>query len=129
MNNEQENSLLHVPCYLLLVFMLMIRLQRIGKKKQPTYRFVVSEKRHDTQGKNQEMVGFYQPTLQPKVLSLKKERIEYWLSVGAQTSATVHNILLKEGLVQGVKRRSVKVSRERKEKLAKKAGAESKTGA
>jgi small subunit ribosomal protein S16 len=103
--------------YLLKIFMLCIRLQRIGKKKQPIYRFIVSDKHKDTQANSIEIVGLYNPITQPKQLELKKDRIEYWLSVGAQPSPTVHNILLKEGMVKGKKEKAVFISKKRAAKL------------
>jgi len=94
--------------------MLTIRLQRLGKKKHPTYRFIVSEKAKDTQSGALEILGNYDPVAKPKVIALKKDRIEYWISKGAQTSNTVHNLLLKEGIVKGEKKRSVFLSAKRK---------------
>ncbi len=104
--------------------MLCIRLQRLGKKKQPVYRFIVSDKHKDTQAKSIEILGTYNAISQPKQLELKKDRIEYWLSVGAQPSPTVHNILLKEGLVKGKKSKAVAISKKRAVKLDAKKGAE-----
>lgn len=101
----------------------MLRFQRIGKKKQPVYRLVVSEKARDTQGKNQEMIGFYNPTTNPKIIDLNVERIQYWLAHGAQASETVHNLLINQKIITGNKQRSVHVSTKRKQKLAAKKGA------
>ena len=103
--------------------MLMIRLQRIGKKKQPTYRLVVSEKTKDTQAGSLEILGHYDPLSKDKTLVLKEERIKYWLSVGAQASDTVYNLLLKAGLVSGDKKKSVYISNKRKAKKEEKAEA------
>jgi small subunit ribosomal protein S16 len=96
--------------------MLTIRLQRRGKKKQPTYRVVVSEKARDTQGRSLEILGYYNPQVEPRVLKLDKERILHWLSVGAQTSATVHNMLVQEGIVSDGKKKSVFISKKRSTK-------------
>lgn len=104
--------------------MLCIRLQRLGKKKQPIYRLIVSDKHKDTQAKSIEIVGSYNPITQPKQIELKKDRIEYWLSVGAQPSPTVHNLFLKEGLVKGKKEKSVFISKKRATKLSAKKEAE-----
>lgn len=110
--------------------MICIRLQRIGKPKQPTYRFVVSEKHKDTQGKSVEILGQYNPVLKEKVLTLNLERVNYWLGQGAQCSNTVHNLFVKEGIVEAKKRRSVHISDKRSAKLtAKKAEAEEKAAA
>lgn len=83
--------------------MLAIRLQRIGKKKQPAYRVVVSDKKKDLYGKQLEIVGNYNPVSIPKTVSLKTDRIKYWLSHGAQASATVHNLLVREKVIDAKK--------------------------
>ncbi len=98
--------------------MLMLRLQRIGKIKHPSYRLVVSEKSKDTQAKAKEILGIYNPALKDKVLEINKERVAYWLSVGAQTSPTVHNFLLGKGLVSGKKRNVVSIKRKKQAKAA-----------
>lgn len=99
--------------------MLMIRLQRMGKNKQPSYRLIVSDKRRDPQARHVEILGVYNPVVTPKVIAFKNDRVAYWLSVGAQPSPTVHNLLLSQGLVTGKKRRSVFVSTARKAALQK----------
>ena len=72
--------------------MLVIRLFRVGKRNQPSFKIVVTDKRKPTRsGRFVEEVGFYNPLTKEKVL--KDERIKYWLSVGAQPSETVHNLL------------------------------------
>lgn len=71
----------------------------MGKKKQPTYRLVVSEKARDPWGKALEILGHYNP--RTKVATFHTDRISYWIGKGAQTSATVWNLLLKEKLVTG----------------------------
>ena len=100
----------------------MIRLQRIGKRKQPSYRYIISEKTRDTQAGSLEILGEYNPVLKEKLVNLKEDRIRYWLSKGAQASDTVHNILVKAGIVEGKKRDVVTISKKREKKLdAKKA--------
>ena len=81
--------------------MLKIRLQRVGKKNAPSYRVVLAEHTAPPQGKFQEILGFYNPRKKEK--SFKKERIEHWLSKGAQLSPTVHNLLISEGVLKGIK--------------------------
>lgn len=103
--------------------MLCIRLQRLGKKKQPTYRFVVSEKGRDTQGKSTEIVGFFNPLAKENQYELKRDRIEYWLSTGAQPSETVHNILVAQGIIEGKKKGPVSISKKRQGKMEAKAAA------
>lgn len=100
--------------------MLTIRLSRVGKRKQPTYRVIVSEKGRDPWGKSLEIVGHYNPRMNPPTIVLKDDRITYWLSRGAQTSDTLWNMLVDRKLVTGEKRLKVKISKRRKEKLAKK---------
>ncbi len=85
--------------------MLTIRLSRMGKKKRPTYRLIVSEKARDPWGRTTEILGHYDP--RTKKAEFKKDRIAYWLSKGAQVSDTVWNLFLPMGLVQGKKRKVV----------------------
>ena len=77
--------------------MLSIRLSRSGKRTQPSFRVIVQEKQRSPSSKNLEALGSYMPFLKEKPLSLKKDRIEYWLSVGARPSDTVAVLLKKEG--------------------------------
>jgi small subunit ribosomal protein S16 len=72
---------------------LTIRLSRIGKKKQPTYRVVVIEKTRPRDGRFVEIVGTYDPLKNPAVIQLDAERIKYWLGCGAQPSDTVRSFL------------------------------------
>ncbi len=99
--------------------MLTIRLRRVGKKKHPAYRLIISEKTKDPWGDVLETLGTYQPLMQPAVVNFKLERIKYWLDKGAQTSDTVWNLLVDQKLVTGEKRRKVRISGRRKERLAK----------
>jgi small subunit ribosomal protein S16 len=72
---------------------LMIRLSRFGKKKMPSYRVVVTDKRRPRNGRFVEIVGTYNPLVKPAVVNLEVERIKYWLSCGAQPSDTVRSFL------------------------------------
>ena len=72
--------------------MLMIRLTRTGARKQPTYRVVVIEKERARNGRPVEIVGTYNPRTNPASIELKRERIEYWVSKGAQMSDRVSKI-------------------------------------
>jgi small subunit ribosomal protein S16 len=72
---------------------LMIRLARVGARKQPHYRVVVIEKERARNGRPVEIVGTYNPRTNPASVELKRERIEYWRSKGAQMSARVSKIL------------------------------------
>ncbi len=101
--------------------MLTIRLTRVGKTKQPLYRLIINEKAHDPWGRAIEILGTYNPRTNPAKIDLKKDRIEYWLSKGAQCSDTVWNLFLDQKIVTGEKRKHEGLSKRRKEKLAKKA--------
>jgi small subunit ribosomal protein S16 len=75
--------------------MLMIRLARFGAKKKPTYRVVVIEKERARDSRSVEVVGHYNPVAQPAVVDLNHDRIQYWISNGAQPSDTVSRLLKK----------------------------------
>ena len=74
---------------------LMIRLSRRGARKQPYYRIVVIEKDRARDGRSVEVVGTYNPRTNPASVELKRERIDYWKSKGAQVSDTVARLLAK----------------------------------
>jgi small subunit ribosomal protein S16 len=74
---------------------LMIRLARFGKKKHPFYRVVVTEKTRPRNGRFVEIVGTYDPQKKPALVQMDKERVDYWLSKGAQPSDTVRSLLRK----------------------------------
>lgn len=97
--------------------MLRIRLQRVGRKKAPAYRVIVSERTKDPYAGGIEILGHYNPIATPKILELKADRITHWISKGAQPSETVHNLLLKAGIITGKKQKSVKISQKRQKKL------------
>lgn len=73
--------------------MLMIRLKRMGARKQPHYRVVVIEKERPRNGRPVEVVGTYNPRTNPATVELKRERVDYWLSKGAQMSDRVSKIV------------------------------------
>jgi small subunit ribosomal protein S16 len=74
---------------------LMIRLSRTGARKQPQYRVVVIEKERARNGRPVEVVGTYNPRTNPASIELKRERIDYWVSKGAQMSDRVSKIMSK----------------------------------
>ena len=74
-----------------------IRLLRMGKIRNPQYRIVVADSRTKRDGRAIEYVGIYQPKEHPSVIQVKSERVQYWLSVGAQPSGAVQRILEKTG--------------------------------
>jgi small subunit ribosomal protein S16 len=71
----------------------MIRLARVGAKKQPHYRVVVVEKEQANTGRFVEILGHYNPRKEPVELTLNKDRVEHWVKVGAQPSPTVAGLL------------------------------------
>lgn len=73
--------------------MLTIRLARVGARKQPHYRVVVIEKARARNGRSVEVVGTYNPRTNPASVDLKRERIEYWVSKGAQMSDRVSKLV------------------------------------
>lgn len=75
--------------------MLMIRLARTGARKQPHYRIVVIEKARARDGRCLEIVGTYNPRTSPATVHLQRERIDYWVSKGAQFSGTVSKLVAK----------------------------------
>lgn len=79
--------------------MLAIKLQRIGKKHQPSYRVVVAEKRSKMLAPPVEDLGSYDP--RSKVATVKKERVLHWVKMGAQPTITANNLLVKEGVITG----------------------------
>ena len=82
--------------------MLMIRLARVGARKQPHYRVVVIEKDRARNGRSVEVVGTYNPRTNPASVDLKRDRIDYWTSKGAQLSETVGKLLAKHQPVIGL---------------------------
>jgi small subunit ribosomal protein S16 len=72
---------------------LMIRLARVGARKQPHYRIVVIEKDRARNGRSIEVVGTYNPRTNPANVELKRDRIDYWTSKGAQLSDRVEKLV------------------------------------
>lgn len=99
--------------------MLSIRLSRVGKRKQPFYRLIVTDRARDPWGKSLEILGNFNARTQPATLNFKVERIKYWLSKGAQATDTVWNLLVDQKIVQGEKRRKVSITARRQEKIDK----------
>ena len=76
-----------------------IRLKRMGAKKRPFYRVVVADSRAPRDGRFIETLGTYNPLTDPAELNLNAERIQLWLSRGAQPSDSVKGILTRQGLL------------------------------
>jgi len=82
--------------------MLTIRLSRVGRKNDPSFRVVVVEsKRKVKAGNYLEMVGSYDPRVDR--VDLKPERIKHWIGMGATVSDTVHNLLVSQKIIEGKK--------------------------
>lgn len=77
--------------------MLVLRLNRIGRENFPVYRIVLADKRKAAKGKHLEVLGTYN-VADGKRITFKKERIEYWVSKGAQPSDTVASLLKMNGV-------------------------------
>ena len=73
-----------------------IRLARHGRRKAPFYRIVVANKDSKRDGRFLEIVGTLNPLTDPATYTLKKDRVEHWVAVGAKPSDTVANLITKE---------------------------------
>jgi small subunit ribosomal protein S16 len=98
--------------------MLAIKLQRVGRKHQPSYRLVVAERRTKMAAPPVEDLGSYQPGT--KATAFKKDRVAYWLGVGAQPTVTAHNLLVAQGVISGAKHAVKMAKPEAKEVVAEK---------
>jgi len=76
-----------------------IRLTRVGAKKQPTYRFVVSDSRNARDGRSLDTLGHYNPRTDPIELEIDSEKANKWLSQGAQPSDTVERLFRRAGIL------------------------------
>jgi small subunit ribosomal protein S16 len=74
-----------------------IRLMRVGKRKQPSYRVVVADSRSPRDGRIIEAIGHYHPRQEPSEISVKGDRAVYWLKQGAQPSSAVRKLLQISG--------------------------------
>jgi signal recognition particle subunit SRP54 len=79
--------------------MVKIRLKRMGMKKMPFYRLVVTDSRNPRDGRFIEEIGYYNPISEPTELKINEERAKYWLGVGAQPTDTVRGLLKKGGVL------------------------------
>jgi small subunit ribosomal protein S16 len=106
--------------------MIVLRLTRVGKRKQPSYRLVAQDKQRDPWGPALDIMGSYNP--RTKALTVKKDRIEHWISKGAQMSPSVNNLLLTNGIIKGEKMKTTTGDKD-KTKSAPAAAAEEKPAA
>mgnify|MGYP001562991451 CR=1 FL=1 len=98
--------------------MLVIRLQRVGKKNRASFRIVLQDKKWKPQGKALELFGFYDPHSKEK--KVQEERVKFWISKGAQVSPTLHNMFVDMNILSGEK---VKAWKPKKGSAKKEAGA------
>jgi small subunit ribosomal protein S16 len=83
--------------------MLKIRLQRTGRKNDPSFRVVLTDSKNATKsGKFNEILGSYNPKKGETLF--KADRVTYWISNGAQVSDTVHNFLVHQKIIEGKKK-------------------------
>lgn len=77
-----------------------IRLRRVGRKKNPMYRIVVADSKSPRDGRFIEVIGQYHPRQSEGGLSIKSDRANHWLNVGAQPSDTVRSLLRRAGILK-----------------------------
>ncbi len=75
-----------------------IRLMRVGKKKQPSYRVVIADGRSPRDGRYIEIIGHYRPRQEPSAFEVDGDKVIAWLEKGAQPSPQVHRLLVGSGL-------------------------------
>ena len=86
----------------------MIRFQRVGRKNDPAFRVVLCERTAKPKTSGIEVLGSYHP--KTKATVLKNERILYWMSKGAQASASAHNLFVRKGVMKGKKMPVAKIA-------------------
>jgi small subunit ribosomal protein S16 len=84
--------------------MVKIRLRRVGAKKQPSFRIVVTDSRSPRDGRFIEAIGFYNPRTEPETVDYQEDRMLYWLSVGAQPSEAVARMVKSRGTMDRLAR-------------------------
>jgi small subunit ribosomal protein S16 len=77
----------------------VIRLKRMGTKKKPFYRLVVTDSRKAVVGKYVETLGYYDPRKTPKAINISEEKVLEWLKKGAKPSDTVRSLFQREGIL------------------------------
>lgn len=104
--------------------MVKIRLRRMGAKKRPFYRIVVADSRTARDGRFIELIGTYDPNMDPPAITLNKERAEYWLGNGALPTDTARALLKREGFMGGVTEKAPRPKKSAKAEAAEAAQAE-----
>ncbi len=84
--------------------MLKIRLQRVGRKHEPTFRLVLTDSQNSTKsGRYLEVLGNHDPR-HKELTKIEIDRVKHWISKGAQTTDTVHNMLVGKKMIEGKKK-------------------------
>jgi small subunit ribosomal protein S16 len=104
-----------------------IRLSRLGRKKIPFYRIIVCDEDSKRDGRNLEIVGTYNTLTNPATITLKEDRVKYWLSVGARPTLTTSRIIIKSipGYFEGLEKKrleKIRATRSKRKARAKSAG-------
>jgi small subunit ribosomal protein S16 len=82
--------------------MLMMRLQRVGRKNDPSYRIIVTDKRTGPKSsKHVDLLGFYSP--KSGTVEIDAQKVKHWLSHGVKPSITLHNMLVSKKIIEGKK--------------------------
>lgn len=108
-----------------------IRLQRHGKKKSPIYRIVATNHQNKRDGKYIELLGTFDPTVEPPTVVIKEDRIKYWVSVGAIVKGIVRKVIKDNisGIIEAketnVRNKIIAARKKRKARLGAKPGAKS----
>lgn len=79
--------------------MVKLRLKRAGKKRKPVYKIVAADARSPRDGRFIEEIGYYDPNFDPIKLSVKYNRVSYWIKNGAKPTLTVYNLLKNDGII------------------------------
>ena len=73
--------------------MVVVRLQRLGTKKAPHHRIVVTERQRAQSSRVLEVVGYYDPSFEPPKFTIREERVQHWVSTGAQVSEALAKLI------------------------------------
>ena len=86
--------------------MVRLRMQRHGRTHRPFYRIVAADGENPRDGRYLELIGTMDPLQDPPIVNIKKDRVEYWLSVGAQPSASMASLIKREmpGHLEGIEK-------------------------
>ncbi len=76
-----------------------IRLSRRGRKNQPSFKIVACDSKVSRDGKALEILGYYDPKVDPACVKINADRVNYWINVGAQVSKTASSLLRKQGVI------------------------------